>query len=160
MQMKRFSFYTRNPSAKGLGFLTSKELYDAQIILIKLLQSEAFSEELKLLKKNQFLSKQNPISHLNPFLDENGIIRVGGRLKNADLPYQANHPALIPSNHHFTKFFIMHEHVRHFHAGSQPTLAAVRQKFWPCSGRDVVRHILRKCVTCIRCRSKLYPILW
>ena len=75
------------------------------------------------------------------------------------LTYHAKHPALVPGNHPFTKLFIIHEHRRHFHAGPQATLAAVRQQLWPCSGRDLVRRILKKCVTCARSRSKLSSTL-
>ena len=53
--MKRFSFYTHNPFTKILGFLTTKELHAAQLVLIQHIQSEAFAEKLKLLKKIQFL---------------------------------------------------------------------------------------------------------
>ena len=43
-----------------------------------MVQAEAFSKELKLLKQKQFVSKQSSIIKLYPFLDQEDIIRVGG----------------------------------------------------------------------------------
>lgn len=44
-----------------------------------------------------------------------------------------------------TAKIIIHEHERHFHAGPQATLFAVRQNYWLIGARNVVRQITRKC---------------
>ncbi len=41
------------------------------------------------------------IKNLGIFKDEQGIIRVGGRLQNSLLPYDVKHPVLIPRQHPF-----------------------------------------------------------
>ncbi|GFV99893.1 integrase catalytic domain-containing protein [Trichonephila clavipes] len=47
------------------------------------------------------------------------------------------------------------EHARLFHAGPQGLLNAVRQNFWPLSGRTIARKTVHQCVTCFKSR----PIL-
>ncbi|GFX31988.1 integrase catalytic domain-containing protein [Trichonephila clavipes] len=46
-------------------------------------------------------------------------------------------------------------HTRLFHVGPQGLLNAVRQKFWPLSGRSIARKTVHQCVTCFKGR----PIL-
>ncbi|KYQ47217.1 hypothetical protein ALC60_13774, partial [Trachymyrmex zeteki] len=43
---------------------------------------------------------------------------------------------------------------KHFHAGPQATLAAIRERFWIISGRNLVRQTVQKCVTCFRSQPK------
>ena len=62
-------------------------LQEAEKCIVKMEQLKYFNEELKLLKmKNKENVKiSGKISSLNPYLDENGIIRVGGRLEKSDI---------------------------------------------------------------------------
>jgi len=73
---------------------------------------------------------------------------VGGRLKNANLPYDSKHPILLPKNHTLTKLIIRHEHIKNLHSGIQATIYAVRAQFWPISARTTTRDIIRNCPIC------------
>lgn len=49
-------------------------------------QRQAFAQEIEELnKKKKRISRDSRILSLNTFLDKERILRVGGRLKNADL---------------------------------------------------------------------------
>jgi hypothetical protein len=50
---------------------------------LKCVQSEAFGIEIDLIRQGKPL-KGSPIANLNPFLDEHGILRVGGRIINIE----------------------------------------------------------------------------
>ncbi|XP_076624584.1 uncharacterized protein LOC143343501 [Colletes latitarsis] len=130
------------------GPLSVEEIRTAETRIIKIVQREGFAKEIKLLQMSG--NTNTNISSLNPFLDPEGILRVGGRLARATLPYATKHPALLPKDHAVTKSLIHDEHIKHFHAGTQATLNTIRQRFWIPSGRNVVRHILHKCTTCRR----------
>ncbi|KAK9754357.1 hypothetical protein QE152_g1368 [Popillia japonica] len=56
--------------------LTPQELFNATMLIVKVVQSESFSQELKDIRGT----------------DEQGLLRVGGRLKHSDLPYETKHP--------------------------------------------------------------------
>ena len=43
---------------------------------------------------------------LQLFQDQQGVWRCGGTLKNAELPYDAKRPVLLPSRHYFTELLI------------------------------------------------------
>ncbi|XP_011171251.2 uncharacterized protein LOC105203984 [Solenopsis invicta] len=85
-------------------------------------------------------------------MDEHEIIRVGGRIRNAALPYDARHPVLLPKSHRLTILIIQREHVRNLHSGLQVTMHAVRRRFWPLAAHSIVRRVIHDCVTCFKCR--------
>ena len=70
------------------GPLTPEELERAEIFWIKAAQNDLNRRK----EKGEFKS-------LSPFLDGKGVIRVGGRVDEAIVSYDAKHPALLPSNH-------------------------------------------------------------
>lgn len=46
---------------------------------------------------------------------------------------------------------IRHTHyTKYLHAGSQFILSQVRTEFWPINGRNEIRSVLRKCITCFK----------
>nr|CAI5845759.1 unnamed protein product [Callosobruchus analis] len=109
------------------GILTPDEINQANLCLIKLAQRESFSDELNSLKKHHTLHPKHKFSSLSPFLDDEGIIRVGGRLKNTHLPFHSKHPILLSSKHVFTKLIFDHKHKQLLHPGPQLLLASVRR---------------------------------
>lgn len=142
------------------GNLTADELTNAINVIVRLVQTSAFDCEIRLLTDAKPLPKRSKILSLTPFLDENGLLRVGGRIRHALVSYDTKHPLILPSKHIFTELIIIFEHTRHLHAGAQTVLAAVRRKFWPIHGKSAVKRILHKCVTCSRLRPKfIYPLM-
>ncbi|GBN28332.1 hypothetical protein AVEN_118861-1, partial [Araneus ventricosus] len=71
------------------GFLTAAELDNAEQLLIKQVQSTTFAKEITALQDGKSVPVSSKLKSLDPFLDNNSILRVGGRLKNANLDYDA-----------------------------------------------------------------------
>ena len=135
------------------GFLSPNELKRATIRVIKFAQRETFSEEVrKLESKKQIDGKLTP---LNPFLDSEAVLRVGGRLSRSDLTYQ-KHPILLSKNHNLTNLIIREEHLKLYHAGTQATLNAVRNKYWIVNGKNTVK-ILSAIVSLAFARNHNFP---
>ncbi|KRY05533.1 hypothetical protein T03_1748, partial [Trichinella britovi] len=68
-----------------------EELNEAELYWMKAVQNETFRDEKSLLMKGK-LSENSRLIHLTPFIDEFGVIRVGGRLQQSNLLYQHKHP--------------------------------------------------------------------
>jgi hypothetical protein len=97
---------------------------------------------------------------LNRFLDKDNILRVGGRIRHSNVNLDQKHPIVIPGSHHVTKLIIEQEHKRLMHAGTGATLSAIRCKYWPVSGRNSVRQVLRRCISCYRTNPKaMTPVM-
>ncbi|KAJ8980537.1 hypothetical protein NQ317_008334 [Molorchus minor] len=138
------------PHERLTGSLSIPEINEATNVLIKLVQAEAFKEDIMHIQKTKYVSHNSKLASLNPFLDQTGILRVGGRLRNSLYAYTKKHPAVLPSKSHFTNLIIDYEHKRLLHAGGQAVLGSIRDVFWPLNGRRLVRQRIRKCLTCFR----------
>ncbi|XP_058813142.1 uncharacterized protein LOC131677376 [Topomyia yanbarensis] len=130
--------------------LTVDEITAARFKLIALAQADVFAEEMRDLGKGYAISKRSDLRLLSPFVDPDGILRVGGRLKLSEQPYMTKHPILIPSSHPFTRLVAQHYHLKLLHGGGRVTLAAIRQEYWPIQGRRVVNSVMRNCFRCAR----------
>ncbi|XP_011050569.1 PREDICTED: uncharacterized protein LOC105143779 [Acromyrmex echinatior] len=129
---------------KNIPRISFNEQQQAIYRLIKIIQTRHFSSEVKALSSCRAVPTNSSILKLNPFLDDSGILRIGGRLRESSLPYASKHPMLLPGNHPFSRLIVIHEHERHFHAGPQATLAAVRERYWLTFARNVIPQILRR----------------
>lgn len=126
---------------------TVEELDQALKLMIRYVQEEAFQSELRALKNGN----SHRLRSLQPFIDPvDGILRVGGRIKKASVPYDSRHQMLLPAKHPLTEALIRHEHLRNLHVGQKALLAIVRQRFWPLQAKNTIRKVIRQCITCFR----------
>lgn len=123
--------------------------------LIKIVQHQSYSKEIAELRKSKSIYHNSSIASLAPFLDEDGLLRVGGRLKNSDQPYNQRHQIILP-NHHLTTLIANFYHHINLHCGSQQLLFALRQLYWPIKGRNLTRKITRNCLICFKTNPKPY----
>ena len=82
-----------------------------------------------------------------------GVLRVGGRLENADVSYDLKHPVILPKDSRFTELVIQHSHHLLGHAGASHTWANIRSRYWIVKGGAAVRHCIGNCLLCKRRNS-------
>jgi hypothetical protein len=146
-----------NPVSERNVEITVEEEKNALVTAIRKMQELCFNAEVKSLQMRRIVKKTSRLVKLTPFLDENEIIRVGGRLENTYEPYDARHPVVLDSDHCLTNWLVMEAHCNTAHAGVERTLAEVRSKYWPLKGRRAIRRIVKKCVNCKMQRAKPAP---
>ncbi|XP_025265426.1 uncharacterized protein LOC105258069 [Camponotus floridanus] len=112
-----------------------------------------FLGEITALSKGRALPPRSPLTKLSPFLDDSGVMRVGGRLKNAILSHDERHLIIIPPESRLTHLMVDSCHRRTLHGGVQLTLGLLRQRVWIPRGRAVVKRAIHRCVTCTRWRA-------
>jgi len=151
----RFYHNTTAPEdLKIRGVLTPEEINRAEIIIIKFVQKQSFPNEYKSITTSKEISKSSQLLSLTPFLDKDGLIRVGGRIEEAELSFDEKHPIVLPKNHRITDIIAREEHLRQLHCGPQALLYAIRQKYWPINGRNLTRKITRHCIRCFKVKPK------
>ena len=152
----------RPPELEGL---TAEDLHLAEVEILKQLQRKAFADEIAVLQSlssgeqserqtRRQVKKVSCLHRLDPFLDDNRVLRVGGRIRRADESFMSKHPAILPQKHHITKLVINHYHQQTAHQGRGMTLNLLRASgFWIVGGSSAVSRYIRECVTCRRLRG-------
>lgn len=142
------------------GSLSIDELNYSTLRLAVLSQKESLHDVYDMLLEGNYKRLPRNISGLNAFIDKtHNLIRVGGRLSNADfIDFEKKHPILLCAKHNFTKLLFRSEHTRLLHAGPQLMLATLREFWWPLRGRNLARQTVLKCVKCTRLTGKTLQI--
>lgn len=134
-------------------YLTLDDIRRATNIIVKQVQSAHFEQEIKDLNAKEKVRNNSGLLKLNPYLDKNNILRVGGRLQNSDLPENAKHPIIIPKNSRLSDLLIDRAHASTLHGGARLTLATIRQQYWIIGGNSTVKKRLQQCVKCCRYKT-------
>ena len=117
------------------------------MILKRLNEKAVSAEDLRRITELKTLRR------LRPCVDSDSLLRIDGRLKNAELPVEAKHPLILPSRHALTRLIILFEHVEAGHAWPAYTLMRTRQRFWIVNGVSSVKRYLSDCSVCARRRA-------
>ncbi|GFY53316.1 integrase catalytic domain-containing protein [Trichonephila inaurata madagascariensis] len=149
---KRFIKMLKKSSALQ-GPLTSEELSEAERFWIQVEQEKLFPEELKSLKDNK-IGKESPLHNYMSYLDENGLIRLGGRLEFCNLSIDEKHPSILPKNSWLTTLIVRREHNKIMHGGTTSTLAQVRSNYWIPKGHQLIKKIIKNCFICRKYLAK------
>ncbi|KAL0879208.1 hypothetical protein ABMA27_002991 [Loxostege sticticalis] len=158
--VQRFIYNLKNKQDKKVDSISNQELNHSFKTLIHHAQIEMFPFEYTILKSGKTLPRKNRLVSLSPFLDDNDVIRVGGRLDNSPYDYNVKHPILMCSKHHLTKLIFSKFHLDLLHAGPQLLLANIRQTYWPLGGRNLSKVTVRQCIKCFRYKcSNIQPIM-
>ncbi len=131
-----------------LEFLTVPELKKAKTLCIQQAQQDCFFAELKAIRKGNSIRSDSKIAKLSPFLDQEGLLRVGGRIEQGDFSFNVKHPILIPHDHPLSKLIIMEEHTLLRHPSTERLLSSLRTRFWIIRGRLTVKRYVNQCFTC------------
>ena len=150
-----------------------EELNQAEKVIIKAVQQHHFREEIKTLcslqgNENKFQDRQcarqrnlevklsSSLYRLDPFIDEESLLRVGERLRNSASPFEIKHPLVMPRRSHATNLLVrQYHHGKQHHQGYGVTHNAIRQAgFHIINGRSVVSHLVAKCITCRKLRGR------
>lgn len=144
-----------NSANRITGALTTTELNNAKTLWILHAQKLAFKEEILALKHKRKLPSRSALKLLNPFIDCDGLIRVGGRLSQASISDSTKFPIVLPTKSKVVRLLFEHIHKSLLHIGPQGLLAYVHNCYWPIRGRSLARSVIHRCVTCWKAEPTL-----
>ena len=150
--VRRFVHNARNKERR-LGDLSYAELSDSKVEVFRNVQRMAFSAEIKSIEKSEVLQRGSSLKKLDPFMGEDGLLRVQGRIQLSDLSYEEKHPVILPAGH-VSKLIARHQHLFLKHAGVNAVIASLRASYWIVSLRRIVKGVKRECFNCQRLDSR------
>lgn len=131
------------------------DFFRSLYVICHISQNVYFSSEIVSLKNRQLLPKKSTLLALDPFLDTYGILRVGGRLRNAHLPYDNKHPIILSRRSTLANLLVRHLHEKYFHATRSFTLARIQSRYWIHGGATrLVKKVISQCVWCTRMKAE------
>ncbi|XP_055623613.1 uncharacterized protein LOC129767030 [Toxorhynchites rutilus septentrionalis] len=139
------------------GPLTSEELQKAENLLIREAQWQRYPDEMMVLIRNRTkpiyektgVGKNSSLYQLCPTLDEQGILRVDGRIGAApNVEKDTKYPIILPSNHPLTYLVLDNYHRRYHHGNSETVVNEVRQHYHVSALRSAVRKVAKACQWC------------
>ena len=120
--------------------LSLREREVAESFIAKLVQQDYFGElysYIRALKGNVCykVSKSlkrvfQPLKNLSVFCDDNGFLRSHSRIANANLPFSARFPIILPQRHNFVELLVHKVHFEFGHFGWSYVLAKIQNRFW------------------------------
>ena len=136
------------------GKLDLNEIHESELSIIKYIQGKAYEQTINLLKNNKSFPKQDKISRLNPYLDDNDVLRVGGRLEHSDLSFTSKHPILLPNKDDLVKRLIEQIHRSLGHMGRDTLIATIRRQYWIQGINTTVKQLMYSCITCRKTNAR------
>ncbi|XP_065084794.1 uncharacterized protein LOC135707003 [Ochlerotatus camptorhynchus] len=136
--------------------LNRDELQKAEMTLWKLVQSDAYPDDVTTMKRNmdpgneeKRLECSSKIAKLPPMMDENGVLRVDSRIGAAEyLSLDARYPIILPREHRVTELLLDWYHREFRHANDETVVNEVRQRFYVGKLRTCVRMTKTRCTWC------------
>ena len=126
------------------GLVSLEDIQSAEREIIKSVQEGYFKDDIKALKKKQGLKARRC-----PFMDSQGLLRVGGRIRKSVLEKNIEHPVLIPRYCRITQLVTEWCHNQVAHAGRGMTINALRTSgYWVINCDAAVRSTISKCDRC------------
>lgn len=101
--------------------MTAGELERSEKTLVKMVQRQEFSREFSDLQRELELTKGSKLAAFRPFLDEEEVMRVGGRLRHMEIETEQKNSVILPSKN--AKLIIRQEHERLHHCGTELLLS-------------------------------------
>ncbi|EFN67947.1 hypothetical protein EAG_00199, partial [Camponotus floridanus] len=101
-----------------------------------------FPEVVLKLRAGKQIQVSSKLLALNPFIDEKGLLRVGGRIQNSKMTFEFKHPIILPLDNRFTRLLFEREHRRLLHVGPQALLYSIRENYWPLKGKSIARKVV------------------
>lgn len=155
--VKRFVNNTKPKMEKYVGVPEQSELQQATAAMLKIVQHDAYPDEVKILTENlvlppeqqKVIDKSSALYQLNPVMDDQGVVRQNSRIRNAaHIAYNLRYPVLLPKTHHVTTLIIDWYHRTYQHGNSEMVVNEIRQSYIIPNLRSLVKKTSRNCQHC------------
>ena len=143
--------------------LSVRELNDAEKTIVKDIQRHHFGSEMQKIMEHDTIqahksfnrSSRSQVKYLNPAVDADGVLRIGGRIGKSSMECHAKFLVVLPSRNVVVERIIWFTHREYGHQVLEHTHTQLRLKWWIIKGRQQVKSMMSKCMMCKRLKSRL-----
>ena len=155
--MRFYHKLTKQKDVPSSKHLTAKELYQAEHLLARLSQARSFPKERDALLHDRKISPSSRLLSLAPYLDQELLLRVGGRLSNSCLTMSQKHPIVVDANDILITLLGTYLHVCLGHCGPTLLLVSLGRRFHVVNARRLTRSICSQCKVCRKAAPRTHP---
>ena len=144
------------PGYATASHLTTAEGQAATNILLQRAQQRSFPKEVAAVKATppKDLSVHSRILTLRPMMDEDKLLRVGGRLRQTNYARHQQHPIIISAKDHLTLLLFRHYHLLLGHCGPSTLMTHAANLYHVVGGKTLAKKICSSCVICRKQAAK------
>ena len=126
----------------------SEELQQVTRLLLRKSQMQSFGQSYQALAAGKPMAASDHLNKLSPFMDDQNLMRLKGRLRHADASYEMKHPILLSAKHPIVRKLIEDAHENNYHEGAEYVRSILQQNYWIIGLRNALRNVKLKCVKC------------
>ena len=130
------------------SLLTPQELRRVELIFLRQSQSRSFLEEKNCLQNGRDIPRRSTLLQRRPFLDADGLLRVGGRLRRLELNDGQKHPVILHQKDHLTTLIARQVHNQNMHVGPTGLMGILSITYHILGAKQLVKDISKACITC------------
>lgn len=124
--------------------------------MIKSVQDECYAEEFRCITAERSFPTASSLRSLHPIVDSDGLLRVGGQIKQSKLGTNNVNTIIIPGRHHLATLLVRHHHEAMKHQGRHFTEDAMRADgLWLVGAKRCISGALFKCVVFKKFHGKM-----
>lgn len=139
---------------KLMPYLSIPELRNARTVLLRHSQRCTYDKECRILERGKTLPNGNSLASLAPYVDQERLLRVGGRLQRSALAHEAAHPLILSPHSHAVKLLTRQTHQLLLHAGTSTVMATMAQTYHVPRLKPLLKRMSKNCVVCQRAYAR------
>ena len=145
-RMTRIFAYCPRFSSKIKGSVVKPEEMQQVIrLLLRKSQMESFGQSYQALAAGKPIAASDLLNKLSPFVDDQNLMRLKGRLRHADASYEKKHPILLSAKHPIVRKLIQDAHENNDHEGTDYVRSSLQHNYWIIGLRNALRNVKLKC---------------
>ena len=125
-----FAYCLRFKSKIKRKVVKTEELQQVIQMLLLKSQMESFGPTYQALAAVKPMTASNHLNKLSPFMGDQNVMRLKGRLRHADASYEMKHPILLSAKHPIVRKFIEDAHQSNYHEGTEYVRSILQQNYW------------------------------
>ena len=135
--------------------LSQEELNTTKVAVLRISQQQSFPDVFDLIQRGKALPQKHRLSPLHPFIGEDDLLRVGGRLNQLQQSTCSQNPVILHHNSCLVRMLCLQVHKKSGHPGPATLLTLLTEEYYIIGIRRLVKQISKSCVPCQKAYARV-----